>query len=82
MATHLIAKTCKKLKYNRKIVLVTNGLGSFDPDDVSEISKKILEDEIELVVLGIDFDDEEYGFKEDNKDPEKVFMKTFKMTPY
>lgn len=47
----MITKHCKKLKYKRKIVLVTNGRGSMDADDVSQITEKIKADEIELVVM-------------------------------
>ena len=51
IAIQMIIKYCKKLKYKRKIVLVTNGLGYFDADDTAEITKKIIEDNIELVIL-------------------------------
>ena len=47
----MIVKYCKKLKYRRKIVLVTNGQGSIDADDVTDITSKIKQDDIELVVL-------------------------------
>ena len=47
----MIVKYCKKLKYHRKIVLVTNGRGYLDADDTVEITKKIVEDNIELVIL-------------------------------
>lgn len=47
----MITKHCKKLKYKRKIVLVTNGRGSMDADDVSQITQKIKADGIELVVM-------------------------------
>jgi ATP-dependent DNA helicase 2 subunit 2 len=47
----MITAYCKKLKYQRKIVLVTNGRGSMDTDDIEEITKKMVNDEIELVVL-------------------------------
>ena len=47
----MITKHCKKLKYKRKIVLVTNGRGSMDADDLSQITQKIKADEIELVVM-------------------------------
>jgi len=47
----MITKYCKKLKYHRKIILVTNGRGSMDPDDVNDIAKKLNEDGMELVVL-------------------------------
>ncbi|MCJ1398141.1 ATP-dependent DNA helicase II subunit 2 [Xylographa trunciseda] len=72
LAIEAIAKYCKKLKYRRKIVLVTNGRGSLDADDVSEITSKIKEDNIELVVLGVDFDDADYGFKEEDKSSQKA----------
>ena len=51
VAIQMIAKYCKKLKYRRKIVLITNARGSMDADDSSEITKKIVGDGIELVVV-------------------------------
>lgn len=53
IAIQMITKYTKKLKYKRKIVLVTDGRGSLDadPDGIAEISKKIKADEMELVVL-------------------------------
>ena len=47
----MITKYCKKLKYRRKIVLVTDARGSMDADDSSEITKKIIADGMELVVV-------------------------------
>ena len=88
IAIQMITKHCKKLKYKRKIVLVTDGRGSMDADDITQITEKIKSDEVELVVMyvldwqwrgrelttcsGVDFDDPDYGFKEEDKDPEKV----------
>ncbi|KAI9775918.1 MAG: ATP-dependent DNA helicase II subunit 2 [Geoglossum umbratile] len=72
IAIQMITAYCKKLKYERKIVLITNGCGMMDTDDVEEITKKIKNDEMELVVLGVDFDDPEYGVKEEDKDPVKA----------
>ncbi|KAL9121537.1 MAG: hypothetical protein Q9187_001908 [Circinaria calcarea] len=72
VAIQMIERYCKKLKYRRRIVLVTNGSGAIDGDDNSEITKKIMEDAIELVVIGVDFDDPEYGFKEEDKNPQKA----------
>lgn len=86
----MITKYCKKLKYKRKIVLVTDGRGSLDADEpsISEITRKITQDSIELVLVyvtiwlvnrtlltepsGVDFDDPEYGFKEEAKNVAKV----------
>ena len=53
IAIQMITKHCKKLKWKRKIVLVTDGRGTLDadPEGISEISKKIKADEMELVVV-------------------------------
>ena len=51
IAIQMITKHCKKLKYKRKIVLVTDGRGSMDADDISQITEKIKSDAIELVVM-------------------------------
>ncbi|KAK9585863.1 ATP-dependent DNA helicase yku80 [Aspergillus fumigatus] len=72
LAIQMIVTYCKKLKYKRKIVLVTNGQGWMSNEDLDQITKKIKEDNIDLVVLGTDFDDPEYGFKEEGKDPRKA----------
>ncbi|KAL8844006.1 MAG: hypothetical protein Q9176_001701 [Flavoplaca citrina] len=74
IAIQMITKYCKKLKYKRKIVLVTDGQGPLDadPDSVTEITNKIKQDNMELVIVGVDFDDAEFGFKEEDKDPQKA----------
>lgn len=51
LAIDMIGKHCKKLKYTRRIVLITNGRGSMDVDGVESISSKVKEDGMELVVL-------------------------------
>ena len=51
IAIQMITKHCKKLKYKRKIVLVTDGRGSMDADGMSEITEKIKTDNMELVVM-------------------------------
>lgn len=51
IAIDMIEKFTKKLKYARKIVLVTNGTGLMDFDDLDETSAKLNEDCIELVVM-------------------------------
>ncbi|KAK4973940.1 ATP-dependent DNA helicase yku80 [Elasticomyces elasticus] len=68
IAISMIASHCKKLQYQRKIVLVTNGRGKMDDDDLSAITGKVREDNIQLTVLGVDFDDPDYGYKEEDKD--------------
>lgn len=51
IAVDMIEKFTKKLKYKRKIILVTDGEGSVDPDDFFDISVKIKASGIELIVL-------------------------------
>ena len=51
IAIQMITKHCKKLKYKRKIVLVTDGRGSMDADGMSEITEKIKTDNMELMVM-------------------------------
>jgi ATP-dependent DNA helicase 2 subunit 2 len=67
VAAEMIGELTKKLKYTRRIYLVTDGQGPIDGDDVEQISNRLNELDIELVVLGVDFDDTEYGFKEEDK---------------
>lgn len=47
----MISIYCKKLKYKRKIVLVTNGNGAMNSDGLDQIKEKITEDNIDLVLL-------------------------------
>lgn len=65
----------KKLKFDREIVLVTNGTGLVDTDskeDIDQLVGFINDAEIRMVVLGVDFDDAEYGYKEEDKDITKA----------
>lgn len=55
IAIHMIEKTCKKLKYIRRIVMVTSGRGSWSEANLDEISRKLKDEGIELLVLGVDF---------------------------
>lgn len=71
IAVDMMEKFTRKLKYVRKIVLVTNGLGAMDADDLEETVQRIKDDGIQLVVMGVDFDDAEFGFKEEDKPPHK-----------
>ncbi|QPH01427.1 hypothetical protein C2857_005627 [Epichloe festucae Fl1] len=67
VAIDLIDTFTKKLKWARKIVLVTDGQGEMDADDIGDIAKKMNDSNIQLTILGVDFDDAEYGFKEEDK---------------
>lgn len=86
LGIEMIEKLTKKLKYNRKIILVTDGEAPIDDSDIDDISKKMKKSNIQLTVLcvyrcsnylnigfanvmcrGVDFDDTEFGFKEEDK---------------
>jgi ATP-dependent DNA helicase 2 subunit 2 len=51
VAVQMIVSHCKKLKYRKKIVLVTNGLGAIDNDELDQIAGKIKQENIDLVIL-------------------------------
>jgi ATP-dependent DNA helicase 2 subunit 2 len=72
VAIHMISTKCKQLKYDRKIVLVTDARAPMQADDMAGITSKMKEDGIKLVILGVDFDDADYGFKEECKDVTKA----------
>ncbi|TFB05911.1 ATP-dependent DNA helicase II subunit 2 [Trichoderma ghanense] len=67
IAVDMIDKYTKKNKWKRQIVLITDGQGEIDPDDIGDIARKIRDSNIELTVLGVDFDAPDYGFKEEDK---------------
>ena len=47
----MISKFTKKLKFKRKIILVTDARGTIDSDGMTDITSKLREDNVELVVL-------------------------------
>ena len=42
---------CRKLKYKKRIILVTNGKSPMDSDDLDSIASKLKSENIELIVL-------------------------------
>ncbi|KKA28187.1 hypothetical protein TD95_003720 [Thielaviopsis punctulata] len=74
LATNMMIDFTKKLKYQRRIVLLTDGCGTMDDDDMDSLAEKLKEYGISLLILGIDFDDEEFGFKENNKQEFKATL--------
>ncbi|KAJ6785724.1 hypothetical protein PWT90_07098 [Aphanocladium album] len=72
VAIDMIDTFTKKLKWNRKIVMITDAQSGIDPDDIGDIAHKINDSNISLTVLGVDFDDPEYGFKEEDKSSTKT----------
>jgi ATP-dependent DNA helicase 2 subunit 2 len=51
VAIDMIDIFTKKLKYKRRVILVTDGLGAMDADDIDDISSKANESNIELIVM-------------------------------
>ncbi|KAJ6138343.1 hypothetical protein N7471_004829 [Penicillium samsonianum] len=76
IAMQMIIEYTKKNKYKRKIVLVTNGTGVMSDDNIEGIIEKMKEVNIELVIIGADFDDAEFGVKEEDKDSRKAENET------
>lgn len=62
------------LKYDRRVIIVTDGRGQMDTGDLEEMAAKIKDPAapFEIVLLGLDFDDEDVGYKEEGKNAEKV----------
>lgn len=67
LGVDMLIKHCRNLKYIKRLYLITNGTGALDPDDIEQVSAQIKQNDIKLIVLGVDFDDAEYGFKEEDK---------------
>ncbi|KAF3928883.1 hypothetical protein ABW20_dc0109269 [Dactylellina cionopaga] len=72
VAMDIIEKYCKKLKYVRNIVFLTNGSGQYDFDGMDDIVKQIKDQGINVTVLGVDFNDLDFGFKEEDKPAQKA----------
>lgn len=51
IAVQMIEDFAKKLKFQRKIVILTDARGFMDGDDLDEISKKLNQENIELVIV-------------------------------
>lgn len=51
IAVDMIDTYTKKNKWKRQIYLITDGQGEIDPDDISDIARKIKDSNIELTVL-------------------------------
>ncbi|KUJ20967.1 SPOC domain-like protein [Mollisia scopiformis] len=72
VAVHMIEKytmlkSGKPGSYVRKIILVTDGQGRMDDELLDDIATKINQMGIHLTVMGVDFDDADFGFKEEDK---------------
>ncbi|EXJ59273.1 hypothetical protein A1O7_06705 [Cladophialophora yegresii CBS 114405] len=73
LGVDMISRHCKHLKYKKRIFVVTNATGShIDEDDLDQVAQQFKDNNIDLTLLGVDFDDPEYGFKEEDKPKEKA----------
>jgi ATP-dependent DNA helicase 2 subunit 2 len=80
VAVHMIDTATKgakgnPLKYDRRVIIVTDGRGPMDTADLEQMTAKIKDADapFEIVLLGVDFDDPDVGYKEEGKEPQKVF---------
>lgn len=53
VAIEMIEKLTKKLKYNRRVILVTDGEAPMDSSDINDISEKMKRSGIQLTVLSV-----------------------------
>jgi hypothetical protein len=51
VSVQMIIEHCKRLKYHRRIVLVTDARGEIDGEDNPAVAKRITEEGIELTVV-------------------------------
>lgn len=71
LGVDMLMKHCRNLKFIKNLYLITNATGLLDADDIEQTAAQIKQKDIQLTVLGIDFDDPEFGFKEENKSYQK-----------
>ncbi|KAF8665093.1 hypothetical protein AX16_000561 [Volvariella volvacea WC 439] len=72
-ATYLL----KKQTWTRKIVIITDGGSPIELEDWEAVVTKLDTYNIILTIVGVDFDDEEYPFVEENKPHIKKTNETF-----
>lgn len=69
---HMITEFCQELKFKKNLILITVGEMLSDYTDAEAITTQINTESIKFSVLGIDFDDSDYGFKEEDKSVSKT----------
>ncbi|KAG2160210.1 SPOC domain-like protein [Suillus bovinus] len=67
----------KKRTWTRKIVIVTDGQSPMEIEDWEATVKKMNSLDISLTIIGIDFDDDEFPFHEEDKSTIKVENEAF-----
>ncbi|CAG8538658.1 13242_t:CDS:10 [Funneliformis caledonium] len=71
VSLNMIEEHCKKLKYTKKIYLFTDGESPINQYDFDRVSSQILSQNIELNILGVDFEDPDIRHSEENKTENK-----------
>ncbi|KAJ7139489.1 SPOC like C-terminal domain-containing protein [Mycena epipterygia] len=66
-----------KRTWTRKIVLVTDGENPIEVEDLPETIKRINNLDIAMTIVGIDFDDDEFPYEEDEKSNIKAENEAF-----
>ncbi|KAG2345381.1 SPOC domain-like protein [Suillus weaverae] len=67
----------KRRTWTRKIVIVTDGQSPMEIEDWEATVKKMNSNAISLTVIGVDFDDDEFPFHEEDKSTIKVENEAF-----
>lgn len=70
-----VALTAKS--WRRTIYLITDGAHAIDKGSIDAIAARIKDDKISLRVIGVDFDDPTYGYKEEDKELTKADNEKF-----
>ncbi|PWN41771.1 SPOC domain-like protein [Ceraceosorus guamensis] len=66
-----------KNTWSRTIYLITDAMTKFNQDDSALIQQRLEEENIQLKVIGIDFDDEGFGYVEEDKPSTKAKNEQF-----
>ncbi|CAG8571194.1 4356_t:CDS:10 [Cetraspora pellucida] len=77
VALGMIDLHCRKLKYTKRIYLLTDGESPINSSDLDAVLHQINDSNVELNILGIGFDDPEAGFFEENKSEVKRQSESF-----
>ncbi|KAG0239695.1 SPOC like C-terminal domain-containing protein [Mortierella sp. GBAus27b] len=59
VALDMMTKFCKKLKYEKKIFILTDACGEVNSEGVDQITSALVDDNVQLNVIGTDFDGED-----------------------
>ncbi|PSS03796.1 ATP-dependent DNA helicase II [Coniella lustricola] len=72
VASEMIVAFTKRNKWDRRIYLITDGTGAIYDAGLADIAARLNDIGISLTIIGVDFDDPVYGFKEEDKDSFKA----------